>query len=71
MLETIREYGLAKLTEHGELTRTKDKQLAWCVALAQQAGPHLMGPEQAFWLARLDGEQGNLRVALTTALDCP
>jgi predicted ATPase/transcriptional regulator with XRE-family HTH domain len=69
MLETIREYGLAKLTEHGELTRTKDKQLAWCVALAQQAGPHLMGPEQAFWLARLDGEQGNLRVALTTALE--
>jgi predicted ATPase len=69
MLETVRQYGLQQLERAGELAMVRDRHLEWCVALAKQTAPALIGPEQAQWLARLDREYDNLRAALQWALD--
>ena len=69
MLETVRQYGAARLAERGETAQVRDKHLAWCIWLAEQAESALKGPEQAAWLARLDVEHDNLRAALTWALE--
>jgi predicted ATPase/transcriptional regulator with XRE-family HTH domain len=67
MLETIREYGtelLAGRSETGEIAR---RHAAHYLALAEQAGPALTGPEAVTWLARLDTEHDNMRAALRWA----
>jgi len=69
LLETVRQYGAQQLERMGEAAGARDRHLAWCVALGEQAAPALLGPEQSIWLARLDREHDNLRAALTWALD--
>ena len=64
MLETIREYGAERLAEHGEAGGDRRRHAAYYLALAEEAGPALAGPEAAAWLARLDAEHDNLRAAL-------
>ena len=64
MLETIREYGTELLAERAETTEMGRRHAAYYLALAEQAGPALAGPEAIAWLARLDAEHGNLRAAL-------
>lgn len=39
------------------------------VSIAEQAEPHLWGPERAEWLARLDAEYSNIEVALRWAIE--
>jgi tetratricopeptide (TPR) repeat protein len=68
MLETIREYGLDALVACGEENMVRRLHAAWCLALAEQAAPELLGPNQATWLARLDAEHANLRSALEWSL---
>ena len=41
MLETIREFGLAMLTEGETLEETRRAHATWCLALAEQAEPEL------------------------------
>jgi tetratricopeptide (TPR) repeat protein len=53
----------------GETVQVRERHLAWCVTLAEQAAPALQGPEQGAWLARMDREHDNLRAALQWALD--
>jgi predicted ATPase/DNA-binding SARP family transcriptional activator/Tfp pilus assembly protein PilF len=65
LLETMRQYGLERLTESGELTEVRDRHLDWCVALAEKAAPALAGPEQQTWVNRLEAEHDNFRAALT------
>ena len=67
MLETIREYGTELLAERSETTEMGRRHAAYYLALAEQAGPALTGPEAIAWLARLDAEHGNLRAALRWA----
>jgi predicted ATPase/class 3 adenylate cyclase len=69
MLETIGEYALEQLAEHGELDQLRRRHAAWCLALAQAAGPELTGPCQQKWLGRLEREHGNLCAAIQSALD--
>lgn len=68
MLETIREYGLEKLADSGEEADARGRHLAWCLTLAEDAEPNLLGAEQHYWFSRLDLEHDNLRGALSWAI---
>jgi predicted ATPase/DNA-binding SARP family transcriptional activator len=64
MLETIREYGLEKLADAGELEATRTRHARHFAALAAEAEPHLRGPGQPLWLRRLEAERDDLVSAL-------
>ncbi len=64
MLETIREYGLERLEEAGELAATRDAHARHFAALADTAEPKLRGPEQKRWYALLQAERENVLAAL-------
>jgi predicted ATPase/serine/threonine protein kinase len=64
MLETIQEFAAEKLQERGELERLRRRHAEYFLALAEQAEPQLIGPEQGRWLSRLVLEHDNLRAAL-------
>ncbi|GAA2399207.1 BTAD domain-containing putative transcriptional regulator [Actinomadura vinacea] len=61
MLETIREYGLARLAESGEADEAEAAHTAYFVDLAEQAKPHLSGTGQLRWLDVLTAERDNLK----------
>jgi tetratricopeptide (TPR) repeat protein len=63
MLETIREFASEKLRDLDEDDTTSQWHFDWLVALAEQAEPHLFGPEQNAWLDRLGRERDNIRAA--------
>ncbi|MGB3429916.1 MAG: tetratricopeptide repeat protein, partial [Burkholderiaceae bacterium] len=63
MLETVRHYADEKLVESGERHAVRARYLAFFADLAEQARPHLTGPEQAQWLGRLDTERDNILAA--------
>jgi predicted ATPase/DNA-binding XRE family transcriptional regulator len=71
MLETVREYALERLESSGTADEARQRHAAWCLALAEQAEPQLLGPEQTQWLRRLATEHDNLRAALAWAADQP
>jgi hypothetical protein len=64
MLETIREYGLEKLAEAGELEATRTRAAGYFAGLVHTAEPLLRGPEQQRWYALLDAERENVIAAL-------
>ena len=69
MLETIREYGLERLTTSGELEVTRQSHALYYLMLAEEAAPNLFGTEPAMWSERLEREQDNLRAALRWSLE--
>jgi tetratricopeptide (TPR) repeat protein len=71
MLETVREFGLERLAASGEADDARRRHAAWCLMLAEQADPALMGPEQSWWLRRLATEHDNLRAALAWSAEQP
>ena len=69
LLETIREYALERLAERGEDGRTRRLHAIHFVGLAEMAETKLRGPEQQYWLDRLEAELENFRAALGWTLD--
>jgi non-specific serine/threonine protein kinase len=69
MLETIREYGLEQLALAGEEEDVRRRHAYWYLALTEQAEPQLTGPDEVWWLERLESEHDNLRDALLWLLD--
>jgi predicted ATPase len=69
MLESVRAYAREELLRAGETDEVQQRHAAWCLALARKAEQGLRGAGQEGWLARLDLEHDNLRVALRWLLD--
>ena len=69
--ETIRLFAAERLVEAGdeEAAAVAAAHCAHFLALAEASAPHLTGPEQGSWLARLDADQDNLRRAAGHAAD--
>ncbi|WP_344579975.1 ATP-binding protein [Nonomuraea roseoviolacea] len=65
-LETIRQYGMERLAEAGELVDARSRHLRWC--LAEAAG---LAVVRADWRARFDLVADDLRAALAWAADRP
>ena len=68
MLETIREYGLDRLSASGESNEIAQRHLAWFRDLAGQAEPHFVELDQVRWADRFDLDRDNVRLALWNAL---
>jgi len=68
LLETIRQYALAKLTAAGADSRVRDRQRDYYLAWAEAAEPNLIGPDQLAWVQRFEQEHDNLRAALEWSL---
>lgn len=64
LLETVRQYSREWLGKTEEEAEFRDRHQAFFLALAEEAVPHLTGPEQGVWLERLEAEHDNLRAAL-------
>lgn len=64
MLETIRAYAVEQLAASEEASVAARAHATYFLDLAECAEPHLRGPEQDAWLARLEVDQPNLRQAL-------
>jgi len=69
MLETIREYAHEQLDTSGKAEQTRRRHAEHFLGLAQEAGPHLSGPEQVKWLGAVEQEHENFRAALTRLRD--
>ena len=69
MLEPVLQYGLERLEESGEAERVRDRHARYYLALAEEAAPELKGARQTMWLEQLETERGNLRGALSWALE--
>jgi predicted ATPase/DNA-binding SARP family transcriptional activator len=63
MLETMRQYGVARLAERGETTTVQCRHAEYLVELAERADAGLRGPDEATWVAVLGAELDNLRAA--------
>ena len=68
LLETLRDYGREQLERHGDLAATVGRHLGWYVSVAREGAAGLTGPDEAYWVARLDRDLANFREAHANAL---
>ncbi len=64
MLESLREYGDARLAETGAVASYAERHRRWYAGLAATAAGELFGPAQVDWFARLRADHDNLGTAL-------
>jgi non-specific serine/threonine protein kinase len=69
MLETIREFGLEQLAAAGEIDAVRRRHAEYFLRTFEDAGVEWSGPDAASWVARSEVEIGNLRSALTWAVE--
>ncbi len=63
LLDTLRDYGAARLAEAGATEVLRRRHADYHVALAEQWGPRVRGPDQAVACADIDAVMDDLRVA--------
>ncbi len=68
LLETVRQYGIDRLAEAGELALLRDRHREHFVELAEEIAPHLEAAGQNAWLDALDADAANLAAALDHAV---
>jgi len=69
MLETIREFAFESLVSTVENEQIVSRFADYFISLAERAESELRGPDQGVWLARLEHDHDNLRVALRRSLE--
>jgi predicted ATPase/class 3 adenylate cyclase len=72
LLETIRQFAAERLLETGtgEAAAVAEAHCEYFLSVAETAAPHINGPGQPEWLARLDADEANLwRAAEHAAAD--
>jgi predicted ATPase/DNA-binding SARP family transcriptional activator len=69
MLETIREYGIERLDERGELAELRGRHADYFAELLHEAQPHLVSAEQLPWFALLRAERENILAAIRYRAD--
>jgi len=71
MLETLREYGRARLAASSEGAASARRHRDWCAELIRTAGREWAGPRQEEWATRLQLEHANIRQALDYCMSVP
>jgi tetratricopeptide (TPR) repeat protein len=69
MLEPVRQYALERLQTGGDAEVARRRHAAFFLGLAEEAEPELRASRQVEWLKRLERENGNLRAAMSWAID--
>jgi len=69
MLETIREYGLERLGDRGELADVRRWHADYFAELVERAQPHVISREQVPWIALLSAERDNILAGLRFRCD--
>jgi predicted ATPase/DNA-binding CsgD family transcriptional regulator len=69
--ETLREYGIERLRELGELDALRRSARDWCEELVTTMAAQWFGPDQADFLATIRREHGNIAAALNQCLADP
>ena len=64
MLESLREYGAARLAETGDTATYTERHRRWYADLAATSAGELFGPDQVAWFTRLRADHDNLGAAL-------
>src|SRR5207302_11415464 len=64
LLEPIRHFAAERLADSGELTAVAERHAAYFLEVAEESERAERGEDQAGWLARLQVELDNLRIAL-------
>lgn len=65
MLEVIREYALGRQVEHLVEAAVRERHAQLMLALGRAGAAGLQGPDQIYWLKRLEAELANIRSALS------
>ena len=65
MLRTVREVAMEQLEAAGERDQMSWRHARYFLAMAEEAAPHLTGPEQVKWLNDLEHMLPDLRAAMT------
>jgi predicted ATPase/DNA-binding SARP family transcriptional activator len=68
MLETMRQYGLERLREAGQVEATRGRHALFFAELAEKAEQRLRDPEMHAWIERLEADHDNFRAALEWSL---
>jgi non-specific serine/threonine protein kinase len=71
LLETIRDFGWAKVGETGDVEVLRRRHRDWYDRFVQEADADWIGPRQADWLDRMDRDLANLRAAFEFCLREP
>ncbi|MBE1577403.1 ATP-binding protein [Amycolatopsis roodepoortensis] len=71
MLESVREYGVDRLTETGGTAEFRKRHRDWFAELAGRYAAEWLETDQLGWIGRLRREHANLRVALDYCTGAP
>lgn len=69
LLETVRQYARQCLDDCGETGAALLRHAGFLLVLAETAAPHLDGPQESLWMARLHAEHENLAAAMAWCND--